>query len=644
MNAVSITEFLKLDASKLCSLPRMCDLVSAPLCAPTLPTSLDLETTLSYMRVNALAEARSRFAVAVNAAGAATYVGITGDGSSGAAVVEISRRGDSAPPSLVTKVALLEEMPYPIVCAQASLIEMFTSIVVTGTTDMVYLDAVRDASDVLFADAGPYMSFNHAAAVAALFLCSPRDAANATAEAPQRCAEFNESVGMSYFQGEHLLAGIRLLARINAVGAAPVWYAGPDETAEAANVRWAEDVDTVFERFVEVAAPANVRLDNVIGMRAPRIPRTFGHQRNAEHINEVVVGSRLTLLRESRIAVAFTPIVDYFAYPVPGGGAAVLHVVAPRHDMSFGGVLREGAQTAPSLGAIFMVRSVLAQVLLSLEAAQAHLRFTHYDLHLNNVMISVATDRDPEFVDTEGVMWRYARPTGKHAFVVPATDSADCVARIIDFGRSRCDDPRHPGDDDRVASVVVFECAPCERFNDAIDMRALAHDIVVHGLLRWAPYFRNAGRGERVSTDPLVEECFQQLVSVLEDMAGVRWWSGWNTRMAYTQRNGAAVACPRSLCAFIEMFVSGICTTETVIQIRTDEFMRDRPKTEHTMTPTTILDAPFFTPYRMTRGTTPCVVVVEVADATHASGAVTVVQGEGPPRSTTKRRRVYNMI
>lgn len=627
---------------------------------------MDMELLLKYLRVNALTEAQSYYAITPDLGGApghATYVGSVKDGSSEAAVVAIDRIDQpkhtlQTGRRLVSKVAFLEKMPKKVARAQTSLMEMYMGVVTSGSVGLVSLDAVRNAAEVLFAPPSEPMAFDPDAVVTPLLPFNQRIAPAPDADPlPHHGSAFtSDDTGDAYLNYDHLLIAVRLLVQIRGVQTAPTWYVMDGEPEETANERWLAEVEDAFGRFSEEAAHIGITAKTISLGRVPCAPRSFGHQRNTEHINEVVASARVSLLYHARTAVAFTPIVDHFAFRARDDTKSIaLHMITPRHDKSFVKALREHGEASfgPTLDGIRMMRSVLAQVLLSLEAAQTHLRFTHYDLHINNVMLDQVEAHDPEHTAADGTLWYYVRPGGKHSFMVPASDSDGQAARIIDFGRTRCDDPRFPGNDARASSITIEGRAPCALYDTAADMRALAHDIVVYGLFKWRKYFVYAGRGDRVSSDSAVEECFLQMVSVLEDMSGVRWWNGWNAGVGpatYMQRNGRQLDPPTSLYSYIDLWATGICDEDTFIQIRADEFIMRRPDGEHSVAPSDVLESPFFLPYRVEEVPAGAV-LVPVADATHAppvkvgpsptvSEESDVQMPDNPPGSTKKRRCV----
>ncbi len=633
--ATSVERFLRRDGSPLSALPRFFAPMNSLQPPPVFPTSLDMDFLLRAVRIDALSEAQSRFVCKPDPTDARNveYIATKNDGASKGAVIAIAPSKGSPCPVLfhiddddpypfVSKVAILEKMPKAVARAHRCLIEMYTSIASTKTVDMVSLDSVRNASRVLFARALEQAEFDSTEATTPLLpVVVNEDHAMTTPDFVWKGSSV-ESAGESYLDSAHLVAAVRLLAQIRGTQKVPASYGrkkGEDE--ETTVQRWMEEVDEVFSRFVEEARDYDVAEDNVTKYRPPHGPRMYGHQRNDENINEVVAGVRASLMYHSRTAVAFTPIIDYFMFRAEKSNSVVLHIVSPRHHGALVDALRNTCRrTGPTLDSIFMVRSVLAQVLLSLEAAQYYLRFTHYDLHGNNVMLNVVGPHDPERSCEEGVVWQYVRPGDRGTFSVLASDSEGHSARIIDYGRSRCDDPRYPGNNKRASYLDLGDtCAPCERFDASVDMRTLAHDIVIYGIYSWRRWLVLADKGQCVSEDPEVDAHFKQMLSVLDDMSGVRWWNGWNTsavpHLGYRFHVGGTMEPPASFMSYIDRRANNVCTDDVFTLIRRNEFIMRRPITEHAVTPKDVLDMTFFAAYQDTDHATTTIAVANASRA-----------------------------
>ncbi len=582
------------DTSTLRALPRMLP-TGVSHRPPMLPTALDMEMMLQKPPVNGITQARALYSVTTNRKGVAQYVSVVGIGMSRSAVISLS---DTKGKILVSKVSMLEKMPWEVERAYLTLVEMSMSIIVTDGLSMVSLADVARASRVLFSISKPQIDFDTQAVHALL-----PDTALPVCDQPsgvisdQFYPPIDETAGDAYFDMEHLVAAVRLYTLI---------IARMDEDGPLALI----DVDAAFGRFLIAAVVCGITTTTVLTMSVPRGPRSYAHIRNAEHVNEIVASSRVTLMFYTRTAVGFTPVMDYFYYhPSEASSAIALHVATPVHVSTTQKLILDACDNIlPTLSGLNMVRSLLAQVLLTLESAQTILRFVHCDLHLGNVMADVVTKGMPEY---GGSVWRYTRPEGAFEFFIPASDSNNHAARMIDFGRSRCDDPRFPCDDVRACFVTIHGRASSHVFDHSVDTRSLGHDIIMFVLGYWYSelVLCHKNRESYGTSNEPVEKGLSELLDVLEAMVGIKWWKGWADGSS-EDRYGTKLL--DSCGAFIELLASNKLSLDTTHKMREDEFFIHRPPHEYAPRPTDILNMAFFAPYHQAVGND----VVHVADAT----------------------------
>ena len=602
---------------------------------PVLPTSLDMEVMLRKSPVNGVTQARAFYSITINHKGEAQYVSMAGAAMSRAAIVSVT---DTENNIFVSKVAFLEKMPRVVERAYLSLVEMSMSIIVTGGLAMVALNDVAHSSRILFMNANTQLDFD-AQAVHALLpeTALPVHKQPKGVVTGQLSAPFDETTGDAYFDMEHLIAAVRLYSLITA-------------RMEEGGALTSQAVDEVFERFLVAAKECAITTETVLSLAVPRGPRAYAHIRNAEHVNEIVASSRVTLMYYARTAVGFTPVVDYFYFrPSDTSSAVALHMVAPHHTATMQKLIVNACDSIlPTLSGLKMVRSLLAQVLLTLESAQTSLRFVHYDLHISNVMADAVTDGMPE---AGGKVWRYTRP-GSHEFFIPAGDSGNHAARMIDFGRSRCDDPRFPCDDTRACSITIHERAPSKKFDHSVDARSLAHDLIVYALGYWYSEFvlcHNHRESYLTSNEP-VEKELCQLLDVLEAMVGIKWWKGWADGSS-ERKYGTDFF--DSCGEFITLHANNKMSDSTVRSMRGDEFIIRRRSHEYAPKPADILNLAFFASYHQAPAGDDS--IVHVADATASmkmedikdlcapstaatSDGATEEEEPNPPGSAKKRR------
>lgn len=247
--------------------------------------------------------------------------------------------------------------------------------------------------------------------------------------------------------------------------------------------------------------------------------RRYARIPNYEALNDVVAGMRVSSLVHSGVSPAFATVVDYFAVNAGLDGFAVadtnLFVVSEKISHSLRDVVSE-MRDAGTMTVVNMARSTLAQVLLALEAAQSKLRFMHNDLHMGNVMLDALPQ---DYRDRDAVM-RFRRPSGTNMFI-PASHTGFKIARIIDFGRSRVDDPNKPTmAPPSYISMRVFKMIAGPDFDRWTDMRIFGHDFAVGAFVHLGLWNRLVdGDGHDRGHD------VPDLLATLEVMMGMDRWT-----------------------------------------------------------------------------------------------------------------------
>lgn len=587
------------------TLPRIVDGCDSIQFQTSIPSPLALDTILSTSRVNAMREAREQYVIEFDSRGKAPILADASVGTSECQIVSIALRHASYSAkkhTLVAKVMSLERMPDDVSSAYSALLEMIGSVFRTKTADMVFLESVEKSASVLMCKAKGCMK---ACDIPIALFRGSCECAQQTLDATQfrvmnrGDTEDNYTTGEMFFDMEHIVAAIRLWILLENVPVPHRYRDNPD--------KWTEDRKRVFEPFTSAASRIGMTAENAMSSRPPRAPRAFVNKTNDDKTNEVVAGMRATLLYRSGIAASLTPIYDYFEIPILGGRATALYVVMPEHNFSLRDfIAREESSVMglPTQSGILMMRSLLAQVLHTLEAIQHHLRCVLYDLHVGNIMVDRVVSGMPERVGSATTMWRYVRPDGKE-MVIPACESNGHAARIIDYGRARVDDPCAPGNDDRASFVDIYECAPSARFDTQVDMRALAHDLVTLVLRSWIPDLLCA-------QEPTL---LRQFSDVLEAMTGYSNWNGWckyNSSSYMTLCGKQIETKPPTFMDYAYIYWDDNLSNSSYYAIRENEFVAERPVTEPTHTPTDILNMPFFSEYHQHTE----VDTVLVADAT----------------------------
>lgn len=263
----------------------------------------------------------------------------------------------------------------------------------------------------------------------------------------------------------------------------------------------------------------------------------FSVDLNYENINDVVAGQRVTALVHAGISPAFTPVYDFFICNIEDGLPAVgttamydapdmglFTISAQNSEMANDLVGLENIGEYNMLGArlghlIEFTRSVLAQLLLALEAGQHHLRFVHYDLRLGNVMYMELP------ADYTGAHLQFRRPLSNKLqndlFIrVDATDRR--LVRIIDYGRTRVDHPNTPRSDTDVAHVSM-EGLASQQFDQWVDMRTFAYDIgrFLFKTNGWLTPLANLYGLE----GPQHAGAVTEMLNVVEEMIGMKYWT-----------------------------------------------------------------------------------------------------------------------
>jgi hypothetical protein len=270
------------------------------------------------------------------------------------------------------------------------------------------------------------------------------------------------------------------------------------------------------ERWI-AGQPGFVKHDPVMFTHA------YAREPNYESLNDVIAGMRVSALVHSGISPAFATVVDYFACNAGLDGFVAddlnLFVVSEKISHETRDVMRKMLASS-SVGAVELVnmaRSMLAQILLALEAAQSKLRFVHSDLHVGNVML----DALPKGYSTFDAVLRFRRPDGRNMFI-PARHTDFKIARIIDFGRSRVDNPDSPGDRSPPAYVNMHVIKPISGpdYDRWTDMRIFGHDFA-NEMIVYMGWRRLLLDQDWDETLPVVADMF----AALEVMIGMDQWT-----------------------------------------------------------------------------------------------------------------------
>lgn len=326
-------------------------------------------------------------------------------------------------------------------------------------------------------------------------------------------------------------------------------------------------------------------------------------------VNEVCTGVRAAALFFSGVSRAFVPVVDFFPCATDSymaratndprlfGVQTVVENALHFDDAVIAHV--ENAGTTDSVDAY--VRSMFAQVLCALEAAQHHLQFVHYDLHMGNVLAEKTHVVDGEVL-------KHTRHSGYPLFF-DQRDTGGRNARIIDYGYSRANDPTG-------MSGLTFHSEETRAFDSRVDMRNFAFAFIRAVLI---PRFSKTHRelGAVITGNP-------DIMRVLEKMIGLRAWKSLdaeggeyhivlppNARLGRTEAVDARLALPATIYDVVN-FIKKVGGT------RVDTFVRNEiviPRTDSALAPTVseVLDDVFFDALR----TRPCgdnLVIVDIGD------------------------------
>jgi hypothetical protein len=315
-----------------------------------------------------------------------------------------------------------------------------------------------------------------------------------------------------------------------------------------------------------------------------------------EDVVEAAVAERLTVLEREGACKGLTPLRDVFVcdHPIVSSTPGkYLFLVYETNMLSFEGFPNVGVDVDVLLR---VVSSIMAQVLLILEAAQHYLRFVHSDLHTGNVMLE----------RFEGDFLRFVRPDGR-VVRIPAAHTNHLRVRLIDYGRSRCDAPGN-GATERVA-FNPFSPFGSEDYDAEIDMRFLAHDVGVSLVWPGANVPR-AAEGKMATVGNVTDARSAPLMDLLEDMTQVRAWDGWQHAIVRRRPQRPHVAIPLrkppSFRDYIMLLARGLgdmplLDRNTYIDIRSFEFAGKRAPAG--ITPTAVFDrAEIFAPFRDAEG------------------------------------------
>jgi hypothetical protein len=255
---------------------------------------------------------------------------------------------------------------------------------------------------------------------------------------------------------------------------------------------------------------------------------------NHENFNEIATGMRVSSMFYAGISPGFTPLVDYF---ICKEGADVKVYTFNEVNTDKSDVFMEQAATIDSL--VLQLRSFFAQVLLALEAAQFHLAFVHRDLHTGNVM---ALELPAAYI---GSTLQFRRPGENGDMFIPADDSHLYLARIIDYGRSRANNPSNAGDP-ALASGIIRDFMDKE-FDPWVDMRALAYHVA-------RALKRNGLLAELSNAAAERHEGAALLIDLMDQLVGTKTWDAGALQQKHADLPlGSWVVGQTSLLDFFEM-------------------------------------------------------------------------------------------
>lgn len=154
-------------------------------------------------------------------------------------------------------------------------------------------------------------------------------------------------------------------------------------------------------------------------------------QPSDESLNEVAIGTRLNMLIEANLLRGFVRLVDWYLcksnWVNPRTGVAESRGTVFTLQESAPSRLADAFLDADSEGAL----SLLANLLLTLEAAQDLVGYVHYDMHIDNVHMAAF----PASQASSAVL-RYTRPNGTQMYLTKSS-LGDREVKLIDFGRNR---------------------------------------------------------------------------------------------------------------------------------------------------------------------------------------------------------------
>ena len=362
-----------------------------------------------------------------------------------------------------------------------------------------------------------------------------------------------------------------------------------------------------------------VDLDRQHPGAARRKAHRYVNHLNSENMNETVAGSYVSFLHHAGLAPAIAPVLDYFTAPVLDDTTSSLRnsfIVSPYYAYDFTAMLRGRCAQLPmhfdrpNKENLAFMRSMLAQILVTLSSAQHVARYVHYDLHSNNVRCDVARTGMREHNNES---WRYRIPVGADKEMrevrIPASDTCSFVARLIDHGRTRVDRPGSWGIDVEAARVEHTDICSSIVFDPTHDTRALAHDLTIYCIPQWIDTMRSTcAQREILSTLPAIaaDICKQvvDFADVLEAMASLAAWDGWlngaardRYPTAHAQQPSDAVPFPKPG-TFLEY--AALAANKLIVNadsVRTNDFFCQRTDVGVQNTPAVILEMPFFASY-----------------------------------------------
>ena len=617
---------------------------------PAFPSSLDLEKMFATSRVSVSYDAQKAYAPVFGETAAPMFLNTFVRGQVNSPVVfaaaeRVIPAQEDAQPAFAVKASILHAMPAIVQKAHNVLCDADVTLKKTRNADNISLRMIHNAISILYRQSEmpvtPRCFRDAAMTMFGVRRHRSRSASREDGDAEE--GELVDTLGAIYLGYEHIIIALRLRKTLLELPA--------HATYERDTERWTGDCVTAFARPVADAAghPDELAIRTGIETGNSQRARKYTHVLNAEAVNDVVAGAYWAFLYNARIAVGWSAVGDYFAGPMQNdvegdNGPQMLFSVLPYAEDNLWSYMSETTallHDPPTLSGLRVVRSYLAQILVTLSASQRVARAVHYDLHGSNIRLQKVREGSPEY---GGTVWRYTTPvgvSGSEEIYIPADDLGGYAVRIIDAGRARIDRPSSLGTDSTATFASLAGTPASREFDAEVDVRALVYDLVTYNLFFWIPHLARAQNmrtaGRELALDPLSVMVYE-FIDVIEEMAGMSLWTNWQDGPYHNNNNASgfemAIAKPASFMQYAYMRWNGTINEDVATKIRTHEFMFRRTDSRGAGTPQSVLATPFFRAYRTpSTSTSEDTTVVHVSDVNNATAAVAVLKGqptEGP--------------